>query len=216
MREEMRMTTGPDIDPEELLLGARKGGKEALGKLLEFYRQYLYLLARTQVDLHLQRRASPSDLVQETLLEAVRDFPRFRGKTERELLAWLRRILLHNLGRLVEREITARKRSLRREVSLESCLDDLERSATAFEAFFASQGSSPSRSARRRESAAVLAAKLALLSEAHREVIVLRNLEGLSFEEVAARMGRSSGAVRVLWLRALGKLREILSKEDLE
>ena len=210
------MTTGPEIDPEDLLLGARRGGREALGKLLEFYRHYLHLLARTQVDLHLQRRASPSDLVQETLLDAVRDFPRFSGSTEGDLLAWLRRILLHNVGRLIEREVTARKRSVRREVSLEECLDDLERSAAAFENFFASQASSPSRGARRRESAAVLAAKLALLSEAHREVIVLRNLEGLSFEEVAARMGRSSGAVRILWLRALGKLRALLSKEDLE
>src|ERR1041385_7574348 len=111
--DEMRMTTGPEIDPEDLLLGARRGGREALGKLLEFYRHYLHLLARTQVDLHLQRRASPSDLVQETLLDAVRDFPRFSGSTEGDLLAWLRRILLHNVGRLIEREVTARKRSVR-------------------------------------------------------------------------------------------------------
>jgi RNA polymerase sigma-70 factor (ECF subfamily) len=212
----MRMATGPRIDPEELLLAARKGGSEELGRLLQFYRDYLHLLARTQVDLHLARRASPSDLVQETLLNACRGFSRFRGTTESELLAWLRKILLNNLRRLVSHEVTARKRSLRREVSLDQCLDDLERSAAAFEDFFASQASSPSRSARRRESAAILAAKLAELSPAHRDVIVLRNLEGLSFDEVAERMGRSAGAVRMLWLRALGKLREILDAEDLE
>jgi RNA polymerase sigma-70 factor (ECF subfamily) len=43
----------------------------------------------------------------------------------------------------------------------------------------------------------------------------LRNLEGLSFEEVARRMGRTSGAIRALWLRALDRLRQLLKKEDL-
>ena len=87
---------------ERLLARARQARGEHLGALLELYRNYLHLLARTQIDLHLQGRLDPSDLVQETLLEAYRDFGQFRGGTEAELLAWLRRILVHNLARVAD------------------------------------------------------------------------------------------------------------------
>src|SRR5919204_385049 len=105
--------------PEQLLAEARQGQSERLGALLELYRNYLYLLARTQIDLHLQARANPSDVVQETFLNACRNFHQFRGTSEKELLGWLRRILLRNLARLVERQVLAQKRTVRREISLE-------------------------------------------------------------------------------------------------
>jgi RNA polymerase sigma-70 factor (ECF subfamily) len=193
-------------NPEQLLAEARRGGRDSLGALLELYRNYLSLLARTQVDLHLQGRANPSDLVQETFLQACGHFGQFRGSTEKELLAWLRRILVNNLGRLVETQLRAQKRDARREVSLENQVRRLDRSAAKVEAALVSQHSSPSAQAQRRELATQVADLLAGLPAHYRDVIVLRNLEGLSFEEVALRMGRTPGAVRVLWLRALEKL----------
>jgi RNA polymerase sigma-70 factor (ECF subfamily) len=202
-------------DPEQLLAAAREGRRESLGTLLELYRNYLYLVARTQIDLHLQAQVSPSDLVQEAFLEAYRDFGQFRGRSETELLGWLRRILVHNLARLVERQVRAQKRNVRREISLDERLKTLEKSAARVEAALLCQGSSPSAQAQRRELAAILADQLAKLPISHREVIVLRNLEGLTFDEVARRMGRTSGAVRVLWMRALERLRQLLKKEDL-
>jgi RNA polymerase sigma-70 factor (ECF subfamily) len=202
-------------DPGVLLEEARRGEKGALAPLLELYRNYLHLLARTQIDLHLQRRASPSDAVQETFLEAYRDFGQFRGKTEKEFRSWLRRILVHNLARLVEREVTAQKRSLGREVSFERKVRALDRSSIRIEETLVSGWSSPSAREERLELAAILADQLARLPERHREVIILRNLEGLSFDDVAARMGITSGAVRVLWLRALKRIKQRLQKEDL-
>jgi RNA polymerase sigma-70 factor (ECF subfamily) len=197
------------------LAAARQGQHECLGTLLELYRNYLHLVARTQIDLHLQAQVNPSDLVQETFLEAYRDFNQFRGQTEVELLGWLRRILLHNLGRLVEKQVRAKKRSVRRTVSLEQRLKELDKSAAKVEAALLCHGSSPSARAERRELAAVLADQLARLPKSQREVIILRNLEGLSFEEVAQRLKRSPGAVRVLWLRALDRLRQLLKREEL-
>jgi RNA polymerase sigma-70 factor (ECF subfamily) len=208
------MRNGDKPDPGKLLREARCRGGEALGRLLELYRNYMNLVARTQIDLHLQARASPSDLVQETFLEAYRDFGQFQGDTEAALVAWLRRILVHNLGRLVQRQVLAQKRTVRREVALQQ-LADLERSAARVEAALVSPFSSPSAQAQRRELAAVLADQLARLPADSREVIVLRNLEGLSFDEVAGRMGRTAGAVRVLWMRALDRLRVLLKEEDL-
>jgi RNA polymerase sigma-70 factor (ECF subfamily) len=200
--------------PEQLLARARRERGEHLGTLLDLYRNYLHLLARTQIDLHLQGRIDPSDLVQETMLEAYRDFGQFRGGTEAELLAWLRRILVHNLARVVEKHVKARKRDARREVPLHRLVAEMEQSSERVDAALVSQTSSPSAQARR-EQAAVLADQLARLKPAYRDVIVLRNLEGLAFEEVARRMGRTAGAVRMLWLRALDRLKQLLAEQGL-
>jgi RNA polymerase sigma-70 factor (ECF subfamily) len=208
------MASAGQPDPEQLLAEARGGQRARLGELLELYRNYLYLLARTQIDLHLQARANPSDLVQETFLHACRHFRQFRGSSEKELLGWLRRILLRNLARLVERQVLAQKRTVRREISLEQRRRALQRSSADFEAALASPQSSPSAQAQQRELAALVADQVAQLPDSYREVIVLRNLEGLPFEEVARRMGRTAGAVRVLWLRALDRLRRLHPEED--
>src|SRR4051812_43409404 len=80
-----------------LLREARDGNEQQLGRLLTLYRNYLTILATTQLDARLRRRISPSDLVQEAMLGAYRDFLKFRGSSERELLAWLRQILINCL-----------------------------------------------------------------------------------------------------------------------
>ena len=97
-----------------------------MGTLLELYRNYLKLLAGTEISLHLQTRANPSDVVQDTFFEACRDFKQFRGTTEAEFLAWLRRILVRNLARLVERHVLTKKRDQRRELSLDQLAASLE------------------------------------------------------------------------------------------
>ena len=212
----MMAIPAPDpADPLQLIAEARQGVAASLGALMELYRNYLGLLARTQLDARLAKRVSASDVVQETMLDACRDFDRFRGATEGELMAWLRSILVANLARLLDEHVNAQKRSVGREVSLDAHRQDLEQSAVRLEQSLAGAISSPSLQAMRRERAAVLADRLAQLREDDREVIVLRNLEGLSFDEVARRMNRSSGAVRVLWVRAVDRLRKLLQDEDL-
>lgn len=201
--------------PAELLAAARASGGEHLGRLLEVYRTYLKLLARTQLSLHLQARVNPSDIVQETFLEAYRDFPQFRGNTEAEFLAWLRRILVNNLARLCERHMQAKKRDVRCELSLEQLGALVDRSSARMESLVAATTSSPSASAQRQERATMLAEHLSQLSEDHRQVIVLRHLEDLPFDEVGRQMGRTSGAVRMLWLRAIDQLRRNMNEEHL-
>jgi RNA polymerase sigma-70 factor (ECF subfamily) len=91
----------------------------------------------------------------------------------------------------------------------------LDRSSVHFDDMLVSQIGSPSDHAQRRELVAVVADRLASLPADYRDVIVLRNLEGLSFEEVAGRMNRTPGAVRVLWVRAIEKFRGFADLEDL-
>ncbi|MBI3408961.1 MAG: sigma-70 family RNA polymerase sigma factor [Planctomycetes bacterium] len=201
-------------DPQRLLAEARAGHRGSLGVLLERYRAYLGTQICSQIGLHLQARANPSDVVQEAFLLASRHFDRFRGTSEREWLHWLRRIVRRCLLRLVRKHVRARRRSVQRELSLDRNSIASGAEPVSPKPQIASHGSSPSSTAQRRELAGMVAERLARLSPAHRDVLVLRNLKSLSFDDVARQMGRSPGAVRVLWLRALDQLRRQRINED--
>ena len=188
---------------------ARRGETEPLGQLLQLYRNYLTILATTQLDRRLRRRMSPSDLVQEAMLAAHCDFAKFRGSSERELLAWLRQILINCLHHAMETHLDAKRRDVRREISVEQVSAVLDRSVVQFVQVLADRGPSPSEPLRRRERAVALADQLAKLRAPYRDVIVLRNLQGLTFEEIADRMGRNAGAVRMLWLREIDKFKQV-------
>lgn len=209
-----RGTLSHDRQGTATLIGkARAGSKSSLGLLLEQYRNYLAVLAATQIDKRIQPRVSPSDVVQETMLRAHKNFGQFRGTSEQELLAWLRQILVNNLAKFVEQHMLAARRDVRREVSLERLGAALEQSTVQLAALAPDAGKSPSMAVEQREEAVVLADRLAQLPADYRDVLVLRNLQSLPFEEVAARMERSVGAARMLWLRAIEKLRAIYHKE---
>jgi RNA polymerase sigma-70 factor (ECF subfamily) len=179
-----------------------------MGQLLQMYRNYLTILATIQLDRKLRRRMNPSDLVQETMLAAHRDFAKFRGNSEPEFLAWLRQVLINCLHHAVEVHLRAKKRDVRREVPIEQVSVALDRSAASLAHLLADGRDSPSASVRQRERAVALADQLAQLKPDYRDVIVLRNLQGLSFEEIADRMERTTGAVRMLWLRAIDRFKQ--------
>jgi RNA polymerase sigma-70 factor (ECF subfamily) len=89
--------------PGLLLDELRRGDPQALDFFAKRYRPWLGLLARLQAMHRLQGKFDASDLVQQTLLEACRALPQFRGQTEAELLAWLRQILAHVLAHEIRR-----------------------------------------------------------------------------------------------------------------
>ncbi len=192
---------------------ARHGDKSSIGMLLDQYRNYLMVLASTQLENKLQPRVSPSDVVQETMLRAHKNFGQFRGTTEAELLGWLRQILVNNLAKFVEQHLLAARRDVRREVSIERLGAALEQSTIQLAALLPAEGKSPSMAVQQREEAVQLADRLAQLPADYREVLMLRNLQSLPFEEVAERMERSVGATRMLWLRAIEKLRAVYGSE---
>jgi RNA polymerase sigma-70 factor (ECF subfamily) len=203
----MPMTVPATTDPEELLRRAQGGDGLAVGQLLEMYRDYLALLARLQIGRRLQGKADASDLVQETFLKAHRDFPRFRGASEAEWVCWLRQILAGNLAHMVRRYCGTQRRDVRLERAL---VDELNQSSRLLSLGLVAPQSSPSHRAARREQAVLLAGALARLPEDYRDVIVLSHLEGLSFPEVARRLGRTMDSVKNVWARALARLRHLL------
>jgi RNA polymerase sigma-70 factor (ECF subfamily) len=197
-------------DPEQLLRDARAGDAATLGRLLEMYRRYLALLARVQIGQRLQGKVDASDVVQDTFLEAHKNFATFRGGSEGEFLRWLRQILAANMADLLRRYLGTQGRDIRLEREIENAFDQ---SSVLLDRGLVAPQSSPSQQAVRREQAVLLADALAQLPDDYREALVLRHLEGLSFPAVAARMGRSLDSVEKLWMRGLARLRQILGEQ---
>jgi RNA polymerase sigma-70 factor, ECF subfamily len=193
---------------ERWIGAAHDGSRSALGRLLEACRAYLLLVANEQLSPELLTKAGASDLVQESFLEAQRDFRGFRGKSEAELRAWLRRILLNNIANLSRHFRDTDKRQLGREIA---------RDDTEIEEVFGAlhdQGESPSSEAAARERDAALGRSMAKLPEVHRQVIRWRNYERCTFEEIGGRLGRSAEAARKLWARAVEQLQQLLDSPD--
>lgn len=188
----------PPIALDSLLQEACGGSRDSLGKVLEECRAFLLLLAAEELSREVRGKGSPSDLVQQSLLEAQRDFAQFHGNTHDDLVIWLRGILLHNVSDFHDRYCAAGKRCVFRETSLDRIAVGTERLTSA--------EPSPSSHARLAERERLVREAIAQLPADYAEVILLRHFEHLAFAAVAARMQRSPEAVRKLWRRAIKRL----------
>jgi RNA polymerase sigma-70 factor (subfamily 1) len=202
-------SNGRDDRLECALLAARAGDLSQLGGLFDVYRGYLLTLARERLAPELAVKAAPSDVVQDTFLKATRAWASFRGSTELEFQEWLKQILSTTLDSARERFLDAAKRSLAREVPLHQGTSGDGR---AFD--LVAPGGSPSGLARDAEDAQIVERALNGLSPDDRQVIRLRIFEGLSFEEVGARLGCSPKAASRLWSRAVVSLTAELQRHD--
>jgi RNA polymerase sigma-70 factor (ECF subfamily) len=183
---------------------ARAGDNEQLGRLLESCRDYLRMVAARGLDADLAPKGGVSDLVQETLLGACRDFDQFHGRTRRELLAWLRRILQNNLAVFRRRYRGTRKRRCALEVPIGSPGDGEGWLVASV------QTVTPGTHAAVREQAAALLNALERLPEDYRRVVVWYQYDRLTFDQIGQRLGRSAEAARKLWSRALIRLTDEL------
>jgi RNA polymerase sigma-70 factor (ECF subfamily) len=185
---------------------------EVLGESLERCREYLHLLARLHLDHRLQGKLDPADVVQQTLMRAHEKRDQFRGRTDAELTAWLRQILVNNLAEAVRR-FAAESRDVARERSLEA---SLEESSARLESWLAADQSSPSQRFMRQEQGIRLADALAELPDDQRRAVELHHLKGYSVAEVGELMDRSRPAVVGLLFRGLKKLRQLLKDQESE
>jgi RNA polymerase sigma-70 factor (ECF subfamily) len=173
-----------------------------LGRLLTLYQPYLRHVAAVHLPADLNGKVDGSDVIQETFLEAQRDFGRFAGSTEGELIAWLRRALERNIANVIRHYRDTAKRAIDREVTV-----DPHRLETI------STGTTPGSEVSRRERDAALESALDRLSPHYRQVIRWRNYDRLSFSEIGSRLDRTAEAARRVWVRAIARLKEILKGE---
>lgn len=170
---------------------------------IERYRRYLILLAEAELDPRLRVKESPSDIVQQSLLEAHRSLADFRGQSAAELMGWLKTILARNMLN-VARHFRTAKRDIRLEQQL---LARLDQSSVRLDQLLPDNVSSPSQQAEHNERVAALAAAFESLLEPERTAIMLKHFQDWSLKEIGEHLDRPVDAVAGLLKRGLKKLR---------
>jgi RNA polymerase sigma-70 factor (ECF subfamily) len=193
-------------DTEELLRRVAGGDAAARGSLLHRHRHRLTRMIAVRLDRRLAARLDPSDVVQETLTEADRRLDAYLKKRPLPFYPWLRQIAADRLADKHRRHIGAARRTVRRER-----LPDESERALADELLDRAAG--PSEAARRAELQRRVRSALGSLSSDDRNVLMLRHLEQLPVREVAEILGVSEAAAKVRHLRAIQRLRSILSAD---
>ena len=189
---------------ERLIHRSKEGSKSALGQLLDGYRDYLMVVAKDQIDAVLMPKMSPSDVVQESLLVAARDFREFRGQGQDEMQAWLLKILQARLTDGIRRFAIAEKRRARMEVAHGDSV--LSKEADT-------ESATPSELAMHAEQTQQLLQAIESLPSELREVLQLRYHSNLPFAEIADRVQIPVTTVRRRWLEAVEGIKEIMKLE---
>jgi RNA polymerase sigma-70 factor (ECF subfamily) len=196
----------------ELIAKARAGEVEALGELCNLYRNYMRMVVRTGLGPRLRERVELSDVVQEALVEVIRQFPQFTGQNEAALVGWLRRLVGQKLADLGRYHSRAKRSAGGPDVPLEAAWDlpgDGSQGGKLLDMLALSQ-TSPSEAASKRELTVLLADALAALPDTEAEVLWLYHAEALSFEAIGDRLGLSRKSIRGIWARGLKALRRSL------
>jgi RNA polymerase sigma-70 factor (ECF subfamily) len=200
-------------EPIELMARARAGQAEALGELCALYRNYLRILAQAGLGPKLRQRVELSDVVQETLVEVVRQFPRFTGETEGALAGWLRRLMSEKLADLGRYNRRAKRGGGIAPLALDAPreIGGEDEPGGTFEVrivdVLALSQSTPSESASRRELVLRVADALRHMPRPDSDVLLLYHAEGESFTAIGSRLGMSRKVVRRIWARGLKTLK---------
>src|SRR5207245_816954 len=194
----------PEPDTEELIDRVAHGDGAARQQLLARHRARLRQVIAVRLDRRLAARVDPSDVVQEALAEASRRLDDYLLRPSLPFFAWLRQLAWDRLVEVHRLHLQAERRSVIREEP--AAMDLSDESALHLAERLVDSGTSPSGRLMREELRDRVRSALVRLSDRDREVLVMRHLEQLSTEEVAAVLGIGEGAVKVRLLRALERL----------
>lgn len=189
----------------------RRGGREALAALLERHRERLQRMVLLRLDRRAQGRIDPSDVLQETFLEASERLEGYLAQPDLSPFLWLRFLTAQKLLQLHRRHLGAQVRDAAREISLYRRAFP-EATSAALAARLVGQRTSPSNAAIRAEMKLKLEEAINTMDSGDREVLALRHFEHLTAAETAKVLGIQEGAAAKRYLRAMGRLREILER----
>ena len=174
-----------------------------LEERIEHFRDYLCILARSQLGSAPHCKLESSDVVQQTMLQAHRAWGSFRGQTEAELAAWLKAILARAIAH-ASRDLHSQKRDISREQSIEAAV---EASSLRLETFLIDVESAPSQLAMRQEHARIVASAVESLPQLQRTAVLMRYWDGLSLQQIAQSLETTPAAIASALHRALKSLR---------
>jgi RNA polymerase sigma-70 factor (ECF subfamily) len=195
----------PDSEHTQRLLGqARAGDRQAFDELFALHRLYLRELVNLRLDPKLRARVDPSDVVQDTHLEAVRRLGGYLERPRMPFRLWLRQIAYDRLLMVRRRHVEAARRAVGREIPLP------DRSSLLLAHELLAAGSTPSQHLSRREVIRRVSHAMARLPGPDREILLMRNFEGLSHAEIGCLLEIDSATARKRYGRALLRLRNLL------
>lgn len=203
--------TVAEPDTEQLMDRAATGDEHARDRLLTRHRDRLKRMVAVRADPRLAARVDPSDVVQEALADAAHKLDGYLRDRPLPFYPWLRRLAWERMVLLHRRHVRSQRRSVTRE---ERAMELPDGSVLDLARRLAASSSGPSGRLRRDELRTRVRAALAQLRDADREVLVMRHLEGLSAQEIAAVLGISEAAVNTRHVRALHRLRTVLGPEN--
>ena len=198
-----------DPETEALLRQARDGDGTAVQQLLMRHRDRLRRMISARMDPRLAPRIDPSDVIQETMAQAVRELPDYLERRHRAFYPWLRQIAWQRLVDLHRRHVQAQRRSVTREARCDMDLSD--GSALLLADRLAASGTSVGGRMVREELLVRMRRAFEQVDPRDREIVELRHLEQLSLKEAADVLGISHGAARVRYFRAVQRLHALLS-----
>jgi len=199
-------------DTEELVRRAGAGDRSAVSRLLDRHRRRLRKMVAVRMDARMVARLDPSDVVQETLVEAVKKLPDYLRDRPLPFYAWLRQLAWNRLVDLHRQHVLAEQRTIAKEVSLATLLSG--QSARYLASHLLARENHPGSRIVRQELIDRMREAIGRLPDSHREVLILRHLEDLSVAEVAAILKTTKAAVTSRHFRALVGLREIMDRES--
>ena len=195
------------MDTDQLLDRVAQGESSAAATLLDRHRQRLRRMVQLRIDPRLAARIDPSDVVQDALGEAHRRLPQFAAERPIPFYPWLRRIAWERLLQMRRHHLQAKRRSVMREDVL-----PLSGKSEILLAERLAASASPSEQLVRREMCQRVRRAIAELPDNDREVIVLKHLEELSFQEAAAVLEIGTAAVYSRYYRAIQRLHRLLNE----
>jgi RNA polymerase sigma-70 factor (ECF subfamily) len=196
-------------ETRSLLDNARSGERRAIDRLFHRHRRYVSRVVELRLDPRLRVRVDPSDVVQEAQLEAARRLPQYLAEPAVPFRLWLRQIAVDRLLMLHRKHLQSKRRTAARDLPLP------DRSSVQLAHQLVARGPNPMEQLAARELTRRVRDALARLTEPDRELLILRNFEGLSLQEIACVLDIEPAAARKRHGRALLRLRKELIEDGL-
>ncbi len=184
----------------DLIQRAQEGCRDSFDILSRNCWTYLLMAAREELGRDLQQKVAASDLVQQTLLTAYAKFDQFKGQSDKELISWMKMILNHQAASAGRFYRQARRSDS--EVSIDGWDVSNDNDQT------------PSQKIMSQEQRQQMMEAMQQLPDHHREILQLHLFDGLTFEMIGHRIGKSGDAVRKTWVAALRTLKKLMPKDD--
>jgi RNA polymerase sigma-70 factor (ECF subfamily) len=201
-----------DTDPTAALLDRlRAGDPDAAGELFELHRDRLRRMLTVRMDRRVARRISPDDVLQEAFLDVAGRVGEYLADPAVPFYVWLRFLVVQRMLMAHRAHLGAKGRDVRQEAD---SAGGAFASPDSMAGQFVGRFTSPSQAAIRRELQDKLREALEAMDPLDREVLALRHFEELGNAEAAAVLGITKDAASKRHVRALKRLKEILSEGD--